>query len=1605
MNHQTLNQNLTCYSAVLIAVKTIASRSYLMDTIEGRFTVGGSDFSVIMEKLPTFMEGNLSYSVVHGSVVSGWGGMPWIKSSELDTSGNFKIKGMSVHRYPDKVKLLYIGGASAIIDFNVNFEVTVSDDCKEKKIACDGEPDCADFSDEMRCSAKGVYSRMALSDRQELFIPTDPSKNHTLCFYTFGGLIARPSFIDGTGTEGLNITSKGFYCTTYNYKNLVYQTYIYDALTKEFTKHKESVTSRKDVSGWDITATSNVKNVIVYNKILDREGEMRSYLSQCGKEGYPSPSDLDMDHHFLVTYQRQLMLSEGDNSTIKYVVLPSMCEEKATPTGSVDLVTTYLCDSGETISYHCEGEQSCTDDREKECEYYNSEIVALFKNPTEASCSKAKVKNEFNNRLAAKAITSANTFIANCSTSTCTESAYLQDLRAGTTDEWATEGESGINYSNWSSVITAPSKDTPVRLNKDGSWDLGKSAGGSLVCNVGSGGFAGKALKFTSNTDYSQLKIEKASILNKLTLCWAASGSGVLLHYTGTTSITGKDIYIATEKTTERTYLTVYIAGFPEYFDLDNSLITSYICLRWEKVTGRIDLAISGELIAGKNSYANSRKINLPSTGKLIVGAAMTADKPYTVTPSTGRWTGQINNLVIYNQFYSPLMMMETSKTEICDERRKTVAWLTFEDVIAGSSNHEMYASFKENVELCGNSGKYRKKRQEDGTRDGDADKTVISINYAAYTSNSDEVSKWALSTESGISVEIVKGDYSVRELSNTGNIKINPLKKLCITGSGTLLDDKFGYHVEIAAYSTGMTSFEIGQRSITIEAGNPGRKIAEKVYPTGGQICVTNVLSPSDYAPLDGFIQTISLWRDIEATLACVSETEDIGVGGVLEWPATELPGEVTATCPYGNKDNYEKIGLATRTCGESGWSGSSKNDMCAGKYTISVDEAKEYFENTKIDDENVDEYANTINQVVQESEVVTKETVNTAADALDQMSKATDVKITDTTMDTVVEVANTINLKSETKDETKEEEAKTAKKIVESVASLAAKVELEENVPFISKTESVSVAAFKPPPRSVPAQGGDDKASGDITATFEKEEDGTNIDVKTTSDQETDVKEKTNVIKIKRDQVGPQKTVWFTSYRGNSTLFNSDSTFELDGQIVGAGIGEGRTDFEPGKRVLMTFYTENKVDNINALCQFWDMSSGVGVWSSEGMTFISKTENSIDCMSDHLTNFAILINPSNTYFTGAEELTLQIITIAGCTLSIIGLLATIIGLAVFKQIRSVLTNRVHIGLSTSLLFAYIFLLIGPDLVEDEGVCYFFSILTHFCFLSAFCWMLCEAVNLYLRLVVVFESYSRMFLKFSIFSSVTPLVIVLITTIVEFAGEKGAYIVEDRASGVRVVCWLDHKARMAAFLLPLLLILCANFVVFIMVMRVLFGNKKSATASNKTHWLARLRSAVAVSTLIGLSWILGFFALGEASFGINIIFALCNSLQGVLICYLYCFAKTDVMTKWRSTIQSSLGRSTRGKDQSRSLVIKQRSQLTGQDKLTLPKSEKDQDTSGLSSSNSGAPRPHARFNAAKSNTQSTSVALSSKGPSTAVPAGDKNGKFNNVYSNKLAKC
>ena len=99
-------------------------------------------------------------------------------------------------------------------------------------------------------------------------------------------------------------------------------------------------------------------------------------------------------------------------------------------------------------------------------------------------------------------------------------------------------------------------------------------------------------------------------------------------------------------------------------------------------------------------SDASSRKINLPTSGKMVVGAGIEI-KPFKVDKER-RWSGQLNNLVIWNRFFSPLMLQKTSERMICDDVSKAEAWLTFEEIIAGSINHLMYSSFEDAVETCG---------------------------------------------------------------------------------------------------------------------------------------------------------------------------------------------------------------------------------------------------------------------------------------------------------------------------------------------------------------------------------------------------------------------------------------------------------------------------------------------------------------------------------------------------------------------------------------------------------------------------------------------------------------------------------------------------------------------------------------------------------------------------------------------------------------------------------------------------------------------------------------------------------------------------------------
>ena len=63
---------------------------------------------------------------------------------------------------------------------------------------------------------------------------------------------------------------------------------------------------------------------------------------------------------------------------------------------------------------------------------------------------------------------------------------------------------------------------------------------------------------------------------------------------------------------------------------------------------------------------------------------------------------------------------------------------------------------------------------------------------------------------------------------------------------------------------------------------------------------------------------------------------------------------------------------------------------------------------------------------------------------------------------------------------------------------------------------------------------------------------------------------------------------------------------------------------------------------------------------------TLNSSTREVIHCQTDHLTSFAILM--SSTPLDAIHETILDVITYLGCSLSIIGLILSLVGLSVFR-------------------------------------------------------------------------------------------------------------------------------------------------------------------------------------------------------------------------------------------------------------------------------------------------------------------------------------------------
>ncbi|XP_066283071.1 adhesion G-protein coupled receptor G6-like isoform X1 [Branchiostoma lanceolatum] len=377
---------------------------------------------------------------------------------------------------------------------------------------------------------------------------------------------------------------------------------------------------------------------------------------------------------------------------------------------------------------------------------------------------------------------------------------------------------------------------------------------------------------------------------------------------------------------------------------------------------------------------------------------------------------------------------------------------------------------------------------------------------------------------------------------------------------------------------------------------------------------------------------------------------------------------------------------------------------------------------------------------------------------------------------------------------------------------------------------------------------------------------------------------------------------TVQFTFYRsgkmfdlvsqadGNSSF----SMMELQVPIISATVGGMHvTNLHDPVQVNFRRLTTTGTP----VCVFWDTSAND--WSREGCQLASDQHGLITCQCNHLTNFAVLMDIYGNIdnISDADLTALMIISYVGCAISMFGIAATLLTYSLFRKLRRDNPTKILMNLCLALLLAILFFVCsGPAHNSgSRGACVTVAVMLHYFLLTSMAWMGLEALNLYLAIMKVFNTYYRHFmLKFCIAGWGSPAVVVAITLAVNV----------DNYTQYGGICWLQPNAFYGAFLTPVCLVLILNCVMFGLVIRQLVGGAANEfKKADKVETTTKLRGAIGLVILLGLTWVLAIFAIAEASLTFSYLFAIVNSLQGMFIFVFHCVLKKDVQNHWKTIL------------------------------------------------------------------------------------------------------
>ncbi|PIK47553.1 putative G-protein coupled receptor [Apostichopus japonicus] len=210
-----------------------------------------------------------------------------------------------------------------------------------------------------------------------------------------------------------------------------------------------------------------------------------------------------------------------------------------------------------------------------------------------------------------------------------------------------------------------------------------------------------------------------------------------------------------------------------------------------------------------------------------------------------------------------------------------------------------------------------------------------------------------------------------------------------------------------------------------------------------------------------------------------------------------------------------------------------------------------------------------------------------------------------------------------------------------------------------------------------------------------------------------------------------------------------------------------------------------------------------------------------------------------------------------------------------------------IHSNLLASVGLGQLVFLIGIDKTESKVICSLISVVIFYFLSCAFCWMLVEAIHLYVNIVQVFSSEFKAKKYMALGWGVT-----VATSSQQLTSER--------------YCWLPVDGnKILAFIIPTGIIIGVNLV---LLLAVLYEINKLIDRNITDVKISRSRTTaktlLLMLPLIGLPWLLAFFALNSSLVVFDYLFNIFNGFQGLWIFLIHIVGNQEVRHRLRAKVR-----------------------------------------------------------------------------------------------------